>query len=235
MRLLPIAAQEAPTRAHFDRSAAFVLGSEQFKPLGDWKALYCQRNDPTACDLANIEVLASTCCKESLANGQVVVSFDYPIRPESRAYLFIKGLQTAVGFRKNAFEKPLSISETPISLDWGNDHVVMHREGLRLILAETGAVSARQSVVLFRDPEGKCEVFGPDSFLRVELFWMGDLDQDQKPDFLLYVSAYHSCARTILKGPEQQDPAILLILSTQAARGQLGKVIQPGDPRLRNP
>src|SRR6476659_7343317 len=95
MRILPIAAQEAPTRAHFDRSAAFVLGSEQFKPLGDWKALYCQRNDPTACDLANIEVLASTCCKESLANGQVVVSFDYPIRPESRAYLFIKGLQTA--------------------------------------------------------------------------------------------------------------------------------------------
>src|SRR5262249_45431266 len=95
-------------------------------------------------------------------------------------------------------------------------------DGLNLTIEERGKTSAKQTLPLFID-DHRCIL--PDGAPRrdVRLVWMGDLDGDQRADFLLNASAYRSCVRVVFS----EDPEQFLILSSRGEKGEIGKAIPP--------
>jgi hypothetical protein len=230
--LTAVGAQNESRETAINRSSAFLLGSSRFDPTGLWQGLFCKSDDGKVCLLAEVSVTESTSSKEGLANGQIVPILVYSSRPGYVASLFAKDLKIPNGSIESVLDKRLEISTEARSVKWRSENFQVKREKFNLIVTNTGTRRIEQSFPLFMDPRGLCEKSDtPDDRLWTVLEWVGDLDRDQKPDFRISAGAYKSCAVTILTPPEQTDPAHLLILSSRAAGGQIGKMFVPGNRR----
>jgi hypothetical protein len=240
------AAQQQTITSHVSRSDAFTLGNAQFEPSTDWTAVFCKTQDPRRCTVSRITVTGDKYGMETLGNGQLVpqLGFNYtsPLTIDW-PYMFIKGLPIKEGEISNVLAErqlwilgggrptnPYSGEPDPVSLTFGTETFQFRLDFLNLVIEEHGKTSAKQTVPLFIDPDKRCtpSPLTPDTSkpywdLRREasLRWMGDLDGDGRADFLLWASAYRSCALPI----SLEDPEDFLILSSKGAKGEVGMVV----------
>jgi hypothetical protein len=146
--------------------------------------------------------------------------------------MFIKGVAIREGEISNVLAQYLPIPEEPVSLlrddvaelALGTETYQFRVYGLNLLIGERGKVSAQQSVPLFIDPDKRCGEPAPPSnglLRRVRLEWTGDIDGDERADFLVYASAYRNCALPVL----HEDPEHFLILSSEGGKGEVGMVV----------
>ena len=223
--------QDAPQQSLVHRIESFLLDDERFEPSDKWTALFCKREDARQCLVATIAITESRSTKEQLINGLVVPALVYPFRPDDRLFMLVKGLKAQEGAIANVLgqrgpfaPEPQPIADEPVSLVLGSETYELRLDGLNLAVEERGVTSAQQIVPLFVDPDKRCDNT-PNGDIRrsVKLVWMGDLDRDGRADFLIYASAYRSCARPILG----EDPQLFLILSSRGRNGEIGQVIKP--------
>ena len=213
------------------RQQAFLLDDERFEPSDKWTALFCKREDAGQCVVATIAITQSRSTREHLLNGQDVPALVYPSRPDDITFMLIKGLQVpegaisnVVGQRRIIADQATPIAGEPASVALGSETYELRADGLNLLIEERGKTRARQTVPLFIDPDKRCDRSADNSLgRRIELVWMGDLDHDQRADFLIYASSFRSCALPILR----EDPEFVLILSSKSSVGEIGQVIKP--------
>jgi hypothetical protein len=230
------AASQQQITSHVNRSDAFTLGNALFEPSDDWTGVFCKTDDRRRCTVSRITVTDDKYGQQDLGNGQVVpmLGYTYTSPPTSDwPSMFIKGFPIKEGEISNvlaeqqripAAEEPQRLPDEPVSLAFGTETYQFRVNGLDLVIEERGKTSAQQRVPLFIDPDKRCD--DPrNGLLRrdVALYWMGDLDGDGRADFLLWASAYRSCALAILRW----DPEHFLILSSRGAKGEVGMVYQP--------
>jgi hypothetical protein len=226
---LPTAAQDVSRPTKVNRQDVFLLPHEHFDVSGNWKAVFCQSEDKKNCMLAEISIEESKNSRETLADGKIVSVLIYPSRPGNSLLMVVKGLKAEAGQLSSVLSEDRQISKESVSLNWGGEKIQLHLERLNLVLEKMGT-SAKQTVALFLDPEGRCKTIDErDLRLQVRLQWMGDLDRDKRPDFLIWASSYRSCASSLLRGPEQTNPERILILSSGAINGEFGRVVQPSN------
>jgi hypothetical protein len=212
--------QDVARPFNMNRRDAFILNNDRFVPSDNWAAVFCKREDPRQCASAMISLAESKGAQEQLANGQMVPMLVYMSRPGYGLYMLVKGLDVKEGEISNVLAQRLPIGDEPVSLTLGTETYEFRLDGLNLIIEERGKTSGKQTLPLFID-DNRCIV--PDPLRRnVELVWMGDLDGDQRADFLVSASAYRSCVRVALS----EDPEQFLILSSRGEKGEIGKAVQ---------
>jgi hypothetical protein len=204
------------------RLNTFLLGNEHFDLSGNWKAVFCRSEDERICVLTNVAIEESKDSREQLPDGRMANIFTYQSRPGYRAVLFVKGLNAAVGEISSALSISVDLSSDPSFVPWAVDTYQIRLDRFNLVIEKTDNNNAMQVIPLFKDPyEGCKDVNEADIRRNVNLTFMGDIDRDHQPDFIISASAYRSCAQTI-SGRDLH----FLILSSEAKNGQLGKIVQ---------
>jgi hypothetical protein len=217
----PSMTAQSPTGVN--RSSTFLLGNEHFDLSGQWKAVFCRSDNERICVLADIAVEESENSREQLPDGRMKAIFVYRSRPEYRVSMFVKGLKSAAGSVSNVLSSHIELSSEPSSVSWAADTYQFRLDRFNLLIEKLDSNNVKQSVPLFIDPDKRCKDMIESNIRRnVMLRFMGDIDRDQKPDFIIDASAYRSCATTITR----IDPLVILILSSEAEDGQLGRIVQ---------
>jgi hypothetical protein len=217
-----------PPKAAQDRTAVnrldtFLLNDQHYDPSGDWKGVFCRSDNQRNCLLAEVAVEQSKSEQEEVSDGRMAPLLSYVARPRYRALMFVKGLKADTGNISNALSASIEISAEPLLVSWDGETYQLTIDHFNLLVSKFGNNGAKQSIPLFIDPNEGCKsVNEADIRRRVMLQFMGDIDQDQKPDFMIYASAYRSCAITV----SRTDPMPILLLSSQAPTGQLGRIVQ---------
>jgi len=226
-------AQNSDHLVNVNRPTAFALGSSRFDISPIWKGLFCKPKDRKICILEEARFQESE-TRETLGDGKSVRVWTYAEKTGYLPFAFMKDLQSSPRTVDSVISERIEVSSESISLKWHSETVRIRREKLGLLITKTGPPQIEQSFTLYRDPTNSCTEGDYDSTRFWTLVdWVGDLDRDQKPDFVIMASAYKSCGVTILDGPEQGDPAHFLILSGRASPGQIGRLFVPGDRRQR--
>jgi hypothetical protein len=226
---LSAAPQDIPTATHLNRSEVFLLDNERLEPSDNWIGLFCKTDDKRYCVVVRIAVAQSKCCRETLPSGQDVPAFEYVSRPGERLFMLLKGLQLRPGSIPSVLAERQAIAENlqalpvdAVSVSLGTEMYRLRLDGLNLLIEESGNTNARQTLPLFIDDK-RCNEIDRTSLRRdVRLEWAGDLDGDQRADFLISASAYRSCVRVV----SSQDPGLFLILSSRGGTGEVGRVIE---------
>jgi hypothetical protein len=227
------AASQQQISSNVNRSDAFTLGNALFERSDDWTGVFCKTEDPRRCTVSRITVTDDKNGREGLGKGLIVpvLGYTYTSPPTSDfPYMFVKGLPIKEGEISNVLaerqlwiaREPQPIPDEPVSLALGTETYRFRVDGLDLVIEERGKTGAQQRVPLFIDPDKRCDNPRNGPLRRdMELRWMGDLDGDGRADFLLWASAYRSCALPI----SLEDPEHFLILSSRGAKGEVGMVV----------
>ena len=226
---LSAAPQNIPTATHLNRWEVFLLDNEHLEPSDNGIGVFCKTDDTRRCEAVRIAVAQSKCCRETLSNGQDVPAFEYVSRPGERLFMLVKGLQLRPGSIPSVLAERQTIAENqqplpadPVSVNLGTEMYRLRMDGLNLLIEESGNTNAKQTVPLFIDDK-RCNQIDSNSLRRdVRLEWAGDLDDDQRADFLISASAYRSCVRVV----SPQDPGLFLILSSRGGSGEVGRAIE---------
>jgi hypothetical protein len=214
----------AQSRTAVNRLDTFLLDGEHYDPSGNWKAIFCRSDNQKNCLLADVAIEQSKSEREELPGGRVAPTLSYLSRPGYRAFMFVKGLKADVGSISNALSGSVEISTEPSLVSWAGDTYQLKVDHFNLLISKRGNKNSKQSVPLFFDPGEACKGMNETDIRRIVMLqFMGDIDGDQKPDFMIYASAHRSCAITI----SRTDPMPILLLSNETqGSGQFGKIVQ---------
>jgi len=196
-----------------NRNEVFLLNDEKLDTKGNWKGLFCVKDNPLNCELIETPVQESRSSSEVLPDGKKVRVLVYKEQPARYPKFFVKGLDARTGpvHVEKMFD---STSAFPLSFTWKNEKYSLEPKMPRLMIKSDYRSAAQQWIDIF-DDKGICKNGEQMSDVYLKI-WIGDLDGDGWPDFYIYASAPHASC-----WPNRSQK--ILILSNGPTNG-IGKV-----------